>query len=177
MLVFRVTQKLATKLKIAIPQTLPRADEPLADWTANLFVADRRQYILIANTATLYAAIFPGSGIKTPVAFINAAMAAIIAQMERDGFRAIVNERLIPVATEVVFSKTGDRSVMGSLNDLVHCARAHIEYGRDSVETTSAKLGKTPLGALDDVYPRKAIAKLGEQPLLPDNVIPFRRKG
>ena len=41
MLIFRVTQKLATKLKIAPTTALPRADDPLTDWTANLFVADR----------------------------------------------------------------------------------------------------------------------------------------
>ena len=41
MLIFRVTQKLATKLKIAPTAALPRADAPLTDWTANHFVADR----------------------------------------------------------------------------------------------------------------------------------------
>jgi hypothetical protein len=34
MLIFRVTQKLATKLKIAPTTALPRADDPLTDWTA-----------------------------------------------------------------------------------------------------------------------------------------------
>lgn len=179
MLIFRVTQKLADKIKAAIPQTLPRADEPLADWTANLFVADRCQYIIVANTATLYAVIIPGRDITTPVAFINAAVSAIMAQMERDGCGALVRKRLIPVATEVVFSKTGDRSVMASLNDLVRGAKANIEYNRDTPAQTSAKLVETPLGVLDYAYPVEALRKLSEPsptPSLPVNVIPFLHK-
>src|SRR5512133_791999 len=124
MLIFRVTQKLATKLKIAPAITLPRADDPLTDWTANLFVANRSQYLIVTNSATLYSVIFAGRGIAKPEHFIERAYAAIMAQMVQDGCGALFKERIIPAGNEVVFSKTGDRKVMGSINDLVRCAKA-----------------------------------------------------
>ena len=179
MLIFRVTQKLATKLKIAPTSALPRADDPLTDWTANLFVADRSQYIIVTNSATLYSVIFPGRGITKPEHFIERTYEALVRQMIQDGCGALFKERIIPAGNEVVFSKTGDRKVMGSINDLVRCAKAHIEYGEDTPEETTAKLIETPMGALKYAYPREEMRALADPPPAPpwpDNVIPFRRK-
>lgn len=179
MLIFRLTQKLATKLKIAPTTALPRAADPLTDWTANLFVANRSQYIIVTNSATLYSVIFPGRGITKPEHFIERTYAAIMAQMAQDGCGALFKERIIPAGNEVVFSKTGSRSVMASMNDLVRCAKADIEYGEDTPEETTAKLIETPMGALDYRYPREALHALADPPPAPpwpDNVIPFRRK-
>jgi len=179
MLIFRVTQKLATKLKIAPAIALPRAADPLTDWTANLFVADRCQYIIVTNSATLYSVIFPGRGITKPEHFIERAYDAMVRQMIKDGCGALFKERIVPAGNEVVFSKTGDRKVMGSINDLIHCARAHIEYGEDSPEETTAKIVETPMGALNYAYPQEEMRTLADPPPAPpwtDNVIPFRRK-
>lgn len=161
MLIFRLTQKLATKLKIAPTTALPHADDPLTDWTANLFVADRSQYIIVTNSATLYSVIFPGRGITKPEHFIERAYETLVRQMIKDGCGALFNERIIPAGNEVVFSKTGDRKVMGSINDLVRCAKAHIEYGEDTPEETTAKLIETPMGALKYAYPRDEMRGAG----------------
>lgn len=179
MLIFRVTQKLADKLKIAPTIALPRAADPLTDWTANLFVANRSQYIIVTNSATLYSVIFPGRGITRPEHFIEGAYAAMIDQMLKDGCGDLFKERIVPAGNEVVFSKTGDRKLMGSINDLVHCAKADIKYGGDSPEETTAKIIEMPMGALNYAFPREEMRALTDPPTAapwPDNVIPFRRK-
>lgn len=64
---------------------------------------------------------------------------------------------------------------MASMNDLVRCAKADIEYGED----TPAKLIETPMGALNYAFPRDEMRTLADPPPAPswpDNVIPFRRK-
>ncbi len=167
MLIFRVTQKLATKLKIAPTVALPRAADPLTDWTANLFVADRCQYIIVTNSATLYSVIFPGRGITKPEHFIERAYEALVRQMIKDGCGALFKERIIPAGDEVVFIKTGDRKVMGSINDLVRCAQAHIEYGGDTPEETSDKIVETPMGALKYGRPRDEMRTLADPPPAP----------
>ncbi|HBB17261.1 MAG TPA: hypothetical protein DCZ97_09805 [Syntrophus sp. (in: bacteria)] len=179
MLIFRVTQKLADKIKVAIPIALPRAEDPLADWTANLFVADRNQYIIVTNTASLYSVIFPGRGITSPEAFIDRTYEAMVAQMLKEGHGEVYKERIIPVGGEVFFSKTGDRKVMGSMNDHVHCAKALFRYADAAPQVVATRLNNTPMGALAYRYPCEALIKLADLPQASpkrDNVIPFRRK-
>ena len=41
-----------------------------ADWSAHLFTAERTQYILISNTASLYSMVMFGRGITDDCRFI-----------------------------------------------------------------------------------------------------------
>ena len=42
---------------------MPLDGNPFADWSANLFVADRTQYILLSNTRPFYSTVMYGKGI------------------------------------------------------------------------------------------------------------------
>ena len=53
-MIFRLSQKLNDKIKAGPLPVLPLDDNPLADWSAHLFLADRMQYILLSNTKSLY---------------------------------------------------------------------------------------------------------------------------
>lgn len=54
LMIFRLSQKLAKKLKVGALPSLPPDQNPYADWSANLFTADRTQYIILTNTQSLY---------------------------------------------------------------------------------------------------------------------------
>jgi len=43
-MIFRLSQKLAKKLKIPLPRPAPADPNPFADWSAHLFAADTTQY-------------------------------------------------------------------------------------------------------------------------------------
>jgi hypothetical protein len=62
-MIFRLSQKLATKIKEVTLPALPLDDNPFADWSAQLFVADRTQYVLLSNTQSLYSTVIYGKGI------------------------------------------------------------------------------------------------------------------
>ena len=49
-MIIRLTQKLAKKVKETDLSEMPLHENPLADWSANLFTTDRTQYILVSNT-------------------------------------------------------------------------------------------------------------------------------
>ena len=54
-MIIRLSQKLCTKIKAGKLKEIPLDENPYADWSANLFVVDRTQYIILSNTASLYA--------------------------------------------------------------------------------------------------------------------------
>ena len=72
-MIFRLSQKLNTKIKAGALRALPLDDNPFADWSAHLFVADRTQYILVSNTKSLYSTVMFGKGITDDGHFIERA--------------------------------------------------------------------------------------------------------
>ena len=56
-LILRLSEKLNTKIKAGPLKVLPPDDNPYADWSATLFVADRTQYVLLTNTSSLYSVV------------------------------------------------------------------------------------------------------------------------
>lgn len=62
-MIFRLSQKLCTKIKVGSLPALPLDSNPFADWSAHLFVADRTQYLIVTNTTSLYSTVLYGKGI------------------------------------------------------------------------------------------------------------------
>jgi hypothetical protein len=60
-MIFRLTHKLAKKIRIAPLQNLPPDRNPFIDWTAHLFTAERVQYLIVTNTTSLYSLAFTTS--------------------------------------------------------------------------------------------------------------------
>lgn len=48
-MIFRLSQKLNTRIKAGTLGALPLDDNPFADWSAHLFVAGRTQYTTAVN--------------------------------------------------------------------------------------------------------------------------------
>ncbi len=60
-MIIRLSQKLCTKIKAGKLKEMPLDENPYADWSANLFVVDRTQYIILSNTASLYSCVMYGN--------------------------------------------------------------------------------------------------------------------
>jgi hypothetical protein len=83
-MIFRLSQKLSTKINADILCALPLDENPFADWSASLFVADRTQYILLSNTRSLYSTVMRGKGITNESNFIDRALGNLREFMEAD---------------------------------------------------------------------------------------------
>ena len=70
-MIIRLTQKLAKKIKVPQLDYLEKPEEPISDWTANIFNAGRNQYIIFTNSDTLFSLIFPGAGLNNSNKFIE----------------------------------------------------------------------------------------------------------
>lgn len=97
-MILRLSQKLCTKIKAGSLKTLPLGDNPFADWSAHLFVADRTQYIIVSNTKSLYSTVLFAKGITNDSHFIQRALGSIREFMEADG-QAFVYHRF--TSTEI----------------------------------------------------------------------------
>ena len=146
-MIFRLSQKLSTKIKTGKLQSKPLDENPYADWSAHLFTADRTQYIILCNTASLYSVVMVGKGLTNDARFIERALSKIREFMEDDGQDSFFKHFIAPTFAKVIFAKSLNRSVTGSMNDLVQCAKLYLQDGI-SPDAIGLRLNNMPMSAL-----------------------------
>jgi hypothetical protein len=159
-MIFRFTYKLGKKLRFVPFDTLPLHSNPFADWTAHLFTAQRVQYIIITNTASLYSMIMYGRGITDDGVFINRAISYMRDFMSHDDHDFIFERLIVPEAGRVYLSKTLGRGVTGSMNDLVRIAKFEMTERDISPFDVSFQLNMAPMSMLNYGNPREAFESL-----------------
>jgi hypothetical protein len=147
-MIFRLSQKLNAKIKTGALATLPLDDNPFADWSAGLFLVGRSQYVLVSNTKSLYSTVLPGKGVTNDSAFIESALRSIREFMEADGQESVYERHIAPASGSVRFTKALNRSVTGSMNDLIHHAAAWLAEGDLSPHDVGVRLNDILLSAL-----------------------------
>ena len=147
-MIFRLSQKLNAKIKAEALRPLPLDENPLADWSAHLFVAGRAQYLLLSNTKSLYSTVMYGRGILTDSDFIERALGGIREFTEADGQAFVCRRFIVPATASVRFAKALDRSVTGSMNDLIKHATYWLAEGDQSPFDVGCRLNEIPMSAL-----------------------------
>jgi hypothetical protein len=147
-MIFRLSEKLSTKIKAGTLGTLPPDENPFADWSAHLFVAERSQYILLSNTKSLYSTVMPGKGITNESTLIEGALSSIREFMDADGQRDVYERFVAPVSGSVQFAKALNRSVTGSMNDMAKHAAYYLAEGDVAPSEIGTRLNEIPMSAL-----------------------------
>lgn len=161
-MIFRLTLKLSKKIGLAPLQALPSDKEknPLIDWCAHLFTAQRTQYIILTNTASLYSMVMPGRGITDDRQFIRGVLSCMKEFMSIDGNQVIFEKVIEPESHDVIFSKATDRRVAGSMNDFIFQAKGHLIEGQQSPFDASLLLNESPMSYLGYNRPKDEFKKL-----------------
>lgn len=146
--IFRLSQKLNAKIKAGKVGTLQPHENLLADWSAQLFLVARIQYVLVSNTSSLYSVVTSGRGITDRSEFINRVLAVIREFMQADGFGAAYEQFITPMTSTVRFAKALDRSVTGSMNELIRHASFWLADGERSAHEVSVRLNDVLMSAL-----------------------------
>ncbi len=160
----RVSAKLAKKLHLPYEQSLPVSTDPFFDWSADLFTAARTQYILITNTTSLYSVVIYGRGVTNETSFFQDTVAAMQEVFKTDGL-ASVFEHIAPAFCPVALAKRENRSVIGSMNDLIFQARLRLVGQQISPHDTSAFLNGTLMSYIDYERPRVAFQSMAQKRL------------
>jgi len=164
-MVFRLTQKLGKKIGQAPTHRLLPDPNPFADWTGHLFTVERVQYIILANTPSLYSIVFHGRGVTDQSSFFKQSFSSMHEFMADDGNEFFFRRFIEPQTGEAVFSKSGDRSVLGSMNDLIHQAKLYLGQRGLSPFEASTRVNESPMSYLDHDRPANAFRnlKIGER--------------
>jgi hypothetical protein len=124
-MIFRLTQKLATKLNL---EKLPRTDtlDQGSVWYGNLFRVGGVQYMILTESTTLYSFLFHGKGIVDGQALTHTAKKLIEAKFKEKGWMSILGSTISFDQSEPTFLAAQDRRVLSSQNDMVKILKAQI---------------------------------------------------
>lgn len=147
-MIFRLSATLAKKLKEGPLPSMPLDENPYADWSAHLFTADRTQYIIVSNTKSLYSVVLYGKGITDDSEFIDQTLSTLREFMDDDGQAFVYRRFIAPACGTVQFAKALDRSVTGSINELVKVAKFALEDGERAPHDLGFELNDFLLSAL-----------------------------
>ena len=147
-MIFRLSQKLNTKIKAGKLGVAPLDGNPYADWSCHLFTADRTQYIILSNTPSLYSCVLYGKGITNDGIFISRALDTIREFLSDAGQQFVHRKFIAPSSETIHFAKALNRSVTGSMNDLINHAKAWLNEGEMSPHDVGFKLNDVLLSAL-----------------------------
>jgi len=159
-MIFRLTHKLAKKIGLPPLEGLPPDQNPFVDWTAHLFTAERVQYIIVTNTASLYSLVMYGRGITDDNKFIQRTLSFMREFMAYDGCEFFFRRLIVPHTARISFSKATDRRVIGSMNELILEAKFYLIERQMSPFETSLQVNETLMSYLGYNNPKEAFRQL-----------------
>ena len=161
-IVMRCTAKLLKELRIK-PTEVPEGVPSSRDWHATLVPTARQKSVLISHSETLYTVVLLGVVQKRLARFGEEFASRAHVRLNADGFSE--HSAVLPSGVpNLVFAKTNNRSVLGSMNDLAYQLQVRIGEIRDvraagEIEM-SKELNRIPMvGTLDGAFAIDAMAK------------------
>lgn len=159
-MLFRLSQKLAARIKIRGLEELPLHANPFADWSAHEFSAGRTAYLIVCNTRSLYCTLLPAKGITSDTVFVESALESLGHFMACDGLAPLHQQSVVPISGQAQFAKPLNRSVISSMNDLIHHGRFWLIERSPSPADAALQLNDIPFSSLDYHKPREVFTGL-----------------
>jgi len=166
MIVLRCTHKLLKEIRLPKEGLGDPGEGFLGSWFANLFRLDRRKCVIFTNDRTLYSFILYGQKRPDFDELEERFLTSLAENLLLDGFPAKTVKRIYWTCHPVAFGMTNSRSVLGSMNDLVHLASYMVPLQPlvtdRAIAIVNRELNRTPMRNLKYVYPVKEMAAVLE---------------
>lgn len=146
-MIFRLSQRLAKKVGVDALDEMPLDASPCADWSCRLFIAKRKQYIIVSNTLSLYSCVMDGTDVTHRDLFVEKALNTIDEFMTADGQQNAYQRLVVPASVEVSFAASLHPSVASSMSDHVLGSKLYLGDGMAPHEL-GTRLNDTPLSTL-----------------------------
>ena len=153
--VFCCTSRLGKRLGVTLASKLPAIESLLGEWYANNLNVGSRRYVVCLSAKTLLPVIMPLRKSDFPARFPD----HLRTILEGLAVSAVDIEPELKALGPDVYAKTQRRSLIGSLNEFIHCAAIYLEHGESIVEAT-LHLAEMPCGVLDHGCPADATRDL-----------------
>ena len=157
---YRITHKLAKKIKKKATEVSPVDPNPFLEWSANHFIAGDRSHIVLMHNPTILSLYFYSKGVANGDTFMSRANENIKGVLGMYGFHSVYHTHIEPHLDEVQFSKVGDRKLSGILAELVWHAKYLAKYYNHSPYELTTKLNKMPQCSRKESWPVRAFEKL-----------------
>jgi hypothetical protein len=164
-MILRLSLKLNSALRGGTLAAFALDANPLLDWSVREFKAGRSKYVLLSNTRSLYSTVLDGVTGETRSRFAERVAGAVQAMIESTGCKPTkdMGNELAPEAVQ--FAKSLDRSVTGSINEVVDYAEILLARGERVLPEIGVHLNELLLSAVaseGEKYgkPREAFAAL-----------------
>ncbi|MDQ3564911.1 MAG: hypothetical protein M3436_12465 [Pseudomonadota bacterium] len=152
-LLIHCTQKLLAE----IPDRFIDPSASGASWHANLLRFDRRKCVLFTHDESLYSVFVPGLRKPEFEQLDEVFGQRLFKALVWDEFAQTQIERMLEACRVVRFTRSSNRSVLGSMNDMRFQIGAHMQCdgGLASVDLAQLHhaLNRTPFSAIDYGYP------------------------
>ncbi len=131
-------------------------------WHANLIRIERRKCVLFTNDRTLYSFLVPG--VKKKDDIHDLFLVNLNAQLAAEGLRQGERLKALTESGEIAFAPTANRSVLGSMNDLVNRVEFLISRAggleKADMLRVNMMLNRVPMGALKYHYDIEKVYEL-----------------
>lgn len=145
------------KLLAEIPARLIDPSASGESWHANLLRIDRRKCVLFTHDATLYSVFTPGLKKAEFERLGEVFGQRLFKALLWNEFTQTQIERMLEACRVIRFSRSSNRSVLGTMNDIRFHIKLHVENdgGLASVDLVQLhhRLNRIPFSALGYGYP------------------------
>jgi len=151
MAIIRCTAKLLNELGIK-PTNVPDQPTSLCDWHANLLWLNRKKYVLFTNDQTLYSLLVHWTKTPRSADFLERFRFGLFKSLVSEGLAEAQLEYFLNEHAQVAITKTNNRSVLGSMNDLTFQIKSMIRVSDGLADAglsgINRQLNRIPMGAI-----------------------------
>jgi hypothetical protein len=169
MRIIHCTKKLLKELDVPLlePDKIASHTGGIGNWYANLLRIDRRKCVIFTNEKTLYTFLIP-KVLKANLKNIEEEfLISLSYNLQNEGFGINVINGIMQEYQTIVFAKTMNKSVLGSMNDPVYQYEAQIlragGIGNIKILQINHIINRTPMSALKYKYPIEALRNVFEE--------------
>ena len=159
MVAIRPTKMLARQLGVRLPSVPPEVPSQVADWCAHTFPVGRRSWLIFCNTASLYSVFAQAHRVTDGEALARRLRGMVLKVVRQSGFFSQA-EVLADALTDFQWAPIPDRSVLGSINELIWLAGTWLEDPGLTPEGLSKNVNRAPMSGIGMNSPDRAFASL-----------------
>jgi len=159
MIILHCTNKVLKELGVSKSGLINVREDsnPLSVWYVNLFYLNRQKCLIFTSAYSLFSFVVHGVYRKDIRKIDELFCKELSRALFNENFNAQEMDKVMKVVDEIKFTKTTNRSVLGSMNDRVDHynymkSRSIVEGDMDDAAIMS-NLNKTPMGSLNYDYP------------------------
>jgi hypothetical protein len=116
---------------------------------------------MLTNSRSLYSVILRGKGIVDSKSFIEHSLNALRSYMIQDRTINIMEPFITPRWDSIAFCKTGDRRILGSMNDLIRMTKAYLLEPGIPLIVANKQINDAPMSMFGYQNPKEVFLSLG----------------